>query len=100
MVELSGGLHAEWTHDDRENLIRVYADEVKEVEKVVMKVAVEGQEPTEYSFEPGEADGKSFYELTSPELLTSVKMGKLVDTQLVITTKEGEVSGQVEHHAH
>ena len=45
-------------------------------------------------------DGKTTYQLVSPELLTAVKMGKLVDTKLVITTNDGEATGKVSHHAH
>ncbi len=100
MVELSGGAHAEWTHDDVKNTIRVFVEDEENVSKVTMTATVPDQEPNSYEFEKAEADGKSFYEIVSPDLLTHVKMGKLVDTKLIITTKDGEVTGQVEHHAH
>jgi hypothetical protein len=99
MVELAGGAHAEWAHDDETDLITVYTEKPEAVTKVEMKTTIAGKE-TVYSFEPKEADGKTTYQLTSPELLTAVKMGAVVDTKLVITTEDGESSGQVKHHAH
>ncbi len=99
MVELSGGAHAEWAHDDEEDLITVYTEDPAVVTKVEMKTTVEGKE-TVYAFEQKEVDGTTTYQLVSPELLTAVKMGKLVDTKLVITTEKGEATGKVLHHAH
>ena len=99
MVELTGGAHAEWAHDDEEDLITVYTEDTDAVTKVEMKTTIEGNE-TVYEFEKQETDGVTTHQLVSPELLTAVKMGKLVDTKLVITTKEGETTGKVLHHAH
>lgn len=99
MVNLSGGAHAEWAHDDEQELITVYAEKPEQVTKVEMKTTIAGNE-TVYEFEKKELEGKTVYQLVSPELLTAVKMGKGVDTKLVISTEAGEASGQVEHHAH
>ncbi len=99
LLELSGGAHAEWAHDDQKNQIMVYVEKPETVSKVEMKITV-GDDVTAYKFEKTEADGKAFYEIVSPELLTAVKMGKVVDAKLVITTEDGELIGQVEHHVH
>jgi len=99
MVNLSGGAHAEWAHDDEKDLLTVYAEKPEAVTKVTMKTTIEGNE-TIYEFEKQQLDGKTVYQLVSPELLTAVKMGKGVDTKLLISTEAGESTGQVEHHAH
>ena len=99
LVDLEGGAHAEWTHDDQKNVITVFVDELEAVSAVEMRVTIEGN-TTPYKFEKTDLEGKSVYQLESPELLTAAKMGQGVDTKLVITTEEGEVSGQVKHHAH
>lgn len=99
MINLSGGAHAEWAHDDENDLITVFAENPDSVTAVAMKTNIEGDE-TVYDFEKKEIEGKTVFQIVSPELLTAVKMGKAVDTKLVITTEEGEASAQVEHHAH
>jgi hypothetical protein len=99
MVNLSGGAHAEWAHEDEKDLLTVYAEKPEAVTKVTMKTTIEGNE-TIYEFEKQQLDGKTVYQLVSPELLTAVKMGKGVDTKLLISTEAGESTGQVEHHAH
>jgi ABC-type Zn2+ transport system substrate-binding protein/surface adhesin len=99
MINLSGGAHAEWAHDDESDLITVYAEKPESVTKVEMKTNIGGTE-TVYEFEKKEADGKTMYEIVSPELLTAVKMGTGVDTTLVITTEDGQATAKVEHHSH
>jgi hypothetical protein len=99
MVELTGGGHAEWVHDDDEDLITVYTENPESVKTVAMTTTIEGKE-TVYDFELQETDGKITFQLASPELLTAVKMGELVETKLVITTEDGEATGEVRHHAH
>ena len=99
MVELSGGAHAEWAHDDDQDLIVVIPEEPESVTKVEMKTTIEGTE-TVYSFEQAEDEGITLYRLESPELLTAIKMGEGVETKLVVTTADGEATGNVEHHAH
>ena len=99
MINLSGGAHAEWAHEDESDLITVYPEDVDAVTKVEMKTNIAGNE-TVYAFEKKDLDGTTAYQIVSPELLTAVKMGKGVDTKLVITTDEGEATAQVEHHSH
>jgi hypothetical protein len=99
MVELSGGAHAEWTHDDDKDLLTVFVEDPAAVTKVEMKTSVGGKE-TAYSFEKQEADGQITYQLVSPELLTAIKMGELVEANLIITTADGEITGKVQHHSH
>ncbi|MCG8648270.1 MAG: hypothetical protein MI861_00465 [Pirellulales bacterium] len=98
MVNLSGGSHAEWSHDDQKNLLTVYVEDPETVLKVEMKTVIEGAEET-YAFE--KVADQEYYQLVSPDLLTAVKMGQgNVKTTLVITTADGEATGQVTHHAH
>ena len=97
MVELSGGTHAEWTHNDQTNELVVYVEDADAAEKVVMNVTIEG-ETTPYEFEPNE-DGTE-YQLVSPDLLFAIKMGEGVDTELIISTGDGEATGAIKHHAH
>ena len=54
----------------------------------------------EYDFEKSETPDGVVFSITSPELATAVKMGDAVKTTLVITTKDGEVSGDYKHHSH
>ena len=97
MVELTGGGHAEWLHNDQKDEILVYLEDVDSVDKVEMKVTIEGEE-TVYAFEP--VEGEAHYRIVSPDLLFAVKMGESVKTDLVVTHSEGEATGAVKHHAH
>ncbi|WP_186776073.1 hypothetical protein [Rubripirellula reticaptiva] len=99
MVELSGGGHAEWAHDDDKELITVYPENADQVTKVEMKVTIDDK-ATNYSFAKSDDDGLVIYTLTSPELLTAIKMGDAVKTELVISTDDGDMTGKVAHHAH
>jgi hypothetical protein len=99
MVELSGGAHAEWAHDDEEDRITVYAENPQDVTKVEMHVTIDGKQ-TVYALEPHTADDETTFQITSPELLTAIKMGELVETKLLITAAAGEATGKVTHHAH
>ncbi|QDT03604.1 hypothetical protein K227x_19880 [Rubripirellula lacrimiformis] len=99
MVDLSGGAHAEWAHNDDKELITVYPENADKVTKVEMKTTIEG-DSTVYPFAKADDDGQTIYTLTSPELLTAIKMGDAVKTELVITTADGESTGKVAHHAH
>ncbi len=97
MVELSGGSHAEWVHDDQKDEILVYVENPESVEKVEMNVTIEG-ETTPYALE--RIEGKDYFGIVSPDLLFAVKMGDSVETELIVTTADGEASGAVKHHAH
>ncbi|TWU47457.1 hypothetical protein Poly51_52570 [Rubripirellula tenax] len=99
MVDLTGGAHAEWAHNDDQELLAVYPENADQVTGVEMKTTIQG-ETTVYPFEKADDDSMTVYSLTSPELLTAIKMGDAVETVLVITTKEGEATGKVVHHAH
>ncbi|MFK8115143.1 MAG: hypothetical protein AB8B91_23275 [Rubripirellula sp.] len=99
MVELSGGAHAEWAHDDDKDLLTVFVEKPETVTKVEMKTVI-GDKETSYEFEKKESDESTTFQLTSPGLLTSIKMGDAVKTQLIIATADGEVSGKVLHHSH
>lgn len=99
MIDLTGGAHVEWAHDDENDLITVFPENPEAVTSVAMKTNIDGNE-TVYDFEKKEIEGKTVFQIVSPELLTAVKMGKAVDTKLVVTTDEGEATAQVEHHAH
>jgi hypothetical protein len=97
MVDLSGGTHAEWTHDDQKDEVVVYVENPESVEKVSMKVTIEG-ETTEYALQPNEEGTE--YQIVSPDLLFAIKMGDSVETDLIVTTADGQATGAVEHHAH
>ena len=99
MIELSGGAHAEWTHDNLKSMITVYVEEPDTVEKVVM-IAKIGEEETPYEFEKTEVEEQTVFQIVSPELLTAATMGEHVEKKMVITTKDGELTGAVKHHAH
>lgn len=99
MVNLSGGAHAEWAHDDDKELITVYPENVASVTGVQMRTLIQ-DEATAYDFTKADDDGLTVYTLTSPELLTAIKMGDAVKTELVIMTGDGEASGKVVHHQH
>lgn len=99
MVNLSGGAHAEWSHDDEKELLTVYPEDAGKVTKVEMKTTIDGTD-TVYPFEKSDDDGMTTYTLTSPELLTAIKMGDAVKTELLITTEDGQAGGAVVHHAH
>ena len=99
MIELSGGAHAEWTHDNLKNLITVYVEKPETVEKVVM-IAKVADEETPYEFEKAEVNETTVFQIVSPELITAATMGEHVETNLVITSAEGEMTGAVKHHAH
>ena len=96
-MELSGGSHAEWSHDDQTNQIVVYVEEPESAKSVVMNVTIEG-ETTPYELEANE-DGTQ-YQIVSPDLLFAIKMGDNVETELIVTTDDGEATGAVKHHAH
>lgn len=97
MVELSGGAHAEWAHDDQKNDIMVFVENPETVTKVEMQVTIDG-ETTNYELK--KAEDKPYYLINSPDLLFSVKMTDGVKTMLVVTTADGEASGKVVHHSH
>ncbi len=99
LVELSGGSHAEWTHDDKTSLVTVHVEDPSSVSLVRVDVTIDG-EVTVYEFEKAEVDGKVCYQSVSPELLTAIKMGEVVSTQLVIIQEDGQRAGRIEHHAH
>lgn len=99
MVELNSGKHAEWAHDDEKDKITVYPENAEIVTKIEMTTKV-GDKVTPYEFEKAEVDGATVYELTSPELLTAIKMGDAVETNLVLTTTDGEMTAAVKHHSH
>ncbi len=99
MVELGGGAHAEWSHDDDKELVTVFPENAAKVTSVEMKTTIQGK-TTVYPFVKADDAGMTIYTLTSPELLTSIKMGDAVSTELVITTADGESTGKVAHHAH
>lgn len=99
MVNLSGGAHAEWSHDDDKDLITVYPENAATVTAVMMRTVIEDA-ATDYEFAKADDDGVTVYTLTSPELLTAIKMGDAVKTEMVIQTADGEATGKVLHHAH
>lgn len=99
MANLTGGAHAEWAHDDDKELLTVYPENPAAVTAVMMRTTIEGT-AKDYEFAKADDDGVTVYTLTSPELLTAIKMGDAVKTELIIQTADGEASGKVVHHAH
>jgi hypothetical protein len=97
MVDLSGGGHAEWVHNDQKEEILVYVEEPDSVEKIEMTAVVEDQ-TNRYAFE--RVEGEDYFRIVSPDLLFAIKMGDAVKTELLITTQDGEQAGAVKHHAH
>ena len=95
LVNLSDGAHAEWTHFDLENRLSVIVENPDEVTKVEMLANDKA-----YEFEKTEVDGKTIFTIQDEVLLTAVKMGEAVKTELKITTEAGSVTGPVKHHAH
>lgn len=100
MVELSNGAKVEVALNEAEDLFTVYIDDLGDVDKVQMKTTV-GDKESVYDFEPTTTPGGDAFGLTSPELATAVKMGKeVVQTELLITNADGDLTAQYEHHSH
>jgi hypothetical protein len=99
IIELGGDAKAEWVLDNETDLFSVIFLQVKNVEKVEMQTSVAGSE-TVYEFEKSDTPAGPMFGLASPELATAVKMGDAVKTKVVVTTAEGELTGQVVYHAH
>ena len=100
MVELSNDAKTEVHFDEEADLFSVYTDGLGDVSKVQMKTTIEDKE-TVYEFERSDTPVGPVYGLKSPELATAVKMGiEAVQTELVITNADGDLTAQYEHHSH
>lgn len=102
MVGLSGDNDVEVQFMEGDDEFNVFVGETlsaEEVSGVAMKTDIEGT-VSEYDFEQSETPDGVVFSIKSPELATAVKMGDAVKTTLVITTKDGEVSGDYKHHSH
>jgi hypothetical protein len=100
MVELSNGSKTEVQLSEDTDLFSVYVDDLGEISKVQMKTTIADKE-TVYEFERSDTPAGPVYGLKSPELATAVKMGKeVVQTELLITTADGDLTAQYEHHSH
>jgi hypothetical protein len=100
MVELSNGAKTEVSLFEDSDLFSVYIDGLSDVSKVQMTTTI-GDKETVYEFERSDTPGGPVYGLKSPELATAVKMGKeVVQTELLITTADGDLTAQYEHHSH
>ena len=100
MVELSNGAKTEVALLEADDLFTVYIEDLGEVEKVQMKTTI-GDKKTVYDFERTTTPTGEAFGLNSPELATAVKMGKeVVQTELVITNADGDLTAQYEHHSH
>ena len=93
------GTHAEWTHDD-DNNVTVHLDDFAEVSaaKFVVKV---GDQTEEFALESGD-DGWS---LTSEPLMNHINMGEAAEVQLVVSTGGVDHTTKIEgdhegHHHH
>ena len=100
MVVLSNDSKTKVVFDGETENFTVYIDGLGEVSKVQMTTTISDKE-TVYEFERQNIYTGYAYILSSPELAAAVKMGKdVVQTVLTITTSDGEVTGQFEHHPH
>ncbi len=99
MVDMTGGSHVEWAQDDDTEMISVYPENADQVTGVQMKTTIDGK-ATDYPFTKSDDAVPVVYTLKSPELLTAIKMGDAVVTELVIMTADGESTGKVVHHSH
>lgn len=100
IVKLSNDAETEVQLVDESDLFTVYIDGLGDVSKVQMKTKIADKE-TVYEFERSDTPEGAVYGLKSPELATAVKMGKdVVQTELTITTAEGDLRAQYEHHSH
>ncbi len=102
MVGLSGDNDVEVQFMEGDDEFNVFVGDTlstDDVSKVAMKTDIEGT-ISEYDFEKSETPDGVVFSIKSPELATAVKMGDAVKTTLVITTNDGEVSGDYKHHSH
>ncbi len=89
------GVHAEWTHDDKNNLITVYLDDF-DANKIsgAKFVAKIGQETQEF---PLTADAGA-WTISSSELMTHINMKEAAEVSFVVTDDQGSHSSKIEAH--
>lgn len=92
------GAHAEWTHDDDENLITVYLDDFDADEITAVKFTVTIGEEAAEEFELTQAD--EGWTITSQELLTHINMGEAAKVALVVEEGDTPQSAAIEAHEH
>ncbi len=86
--------------DDNQVIVHFSPEAAESVTKVEMRYQVEDQEPMTFELTPDESLGEHAYQVASPELLTAVQIGEAAGVQLIVTTPEGESTGDVTYVDH
>ncbi len=99
-----GHVHAEWVHDDDNNVLEVYVlDNPEAVTAVRVVSALKDQEPTTTELAKDESLGANGYMATSPNLLTNIQMadGEAIRVTLQVETANGVMSADLsDDHDH
>ena len=99
-----GHIHAEWVHNDDDNIIEVYViDKPEDATKVQITTKIKDQEPTTVELARDEALGNGGYKVENPNLLTNIQMadGEAITVTLEVETSNGTISAQLtDDHGH
>lgn len=99
-----GHVHAEWVHDDANNVLEVYVlDNPETVTAVRVITTIKDQEPKTTELAKDETLGSNGYAATSPNLLTDIQMadGEAIRVTLQVETANGVIAADLsDDHDH
>lgn len=93
MVKLDNDQESEVSFDEEATMFSVYLDGLEGVSAVKMTTTIDGEE-TVYEFARNDTPYGTIYGLKSPDLATAVR--EKAETELTITTADGERTGKFE----
>ena len=85
---------------DEDQVVVYFSEQGDAVTGVEMRYEIEGQEPKTFELTLDEALGKHAYQVKSPELMTAIQVGDAAGVKLIVTTADGEWTGDVRHFDH